>query len=170
MPEELSNPCVDLIGFSDFNDTDWEAERLVVPDCGHPMTASYLDGQLKMQLFYNAEDGSENARWIAIKPILSAYNIASTNSGDINVLCPTCREPIRGIRRYGRLMNAQNIIKSQHRVYVTFQQQTSDLLQRLDEPQADLNGILHDLNTLQRELNDFPLRRIQEAEASRRIP
>ncbi|CAB4484431.1 unnamed protein product [Rhizophagus irregularis] len=93
-PEKVKNQVSDMIINSTFSEVDWEQERMIVLTCGHVYTMETMDMHMEMKDYY---EGSIEGGWTSIK-------ILPTSPMNMKT-CPTCRAPIKGVRRYGRIIN-----------------------------------------------------------------
>ncbi|RGB37021.1 hypothetical protein C1646_652342, partial [Rhizophagus diaphanus] len=93
-PEKVKSQVPDMIINSTFSEVDWEVERMIVLTCGHVFTMETMDMLMEMKDFY---EGSVEGGWTSVK-------ILPTSPMNMKT-CPTCRTPIKGVRRYGRIIN-----------------------------------------------------------------
>jgi hypothetical protein len=84
----------DIIIGSTFSEVDWEVERMIVLTCGHVYTMETMDMLMEMKDYYG---GSVEEGWTSVKILPTSPMNAKT--------CPTCRTPIKNVRRYGRIIN-----------------------------------------------------------------
>ncbi|KAJ0357722.1 hypothetical protein COL154_009832 [Colletotrichum chrysophilum] len=87
---------VDLIMMSDYRSIDLDEEPCVFPDCGHFLTYSTMDGQMRLQDVY---DISPDGVPVAVKGGSQPFDLSETIS-----VCPNCRGSLRNISRYGRIV------------------------------------------------------------------
>ncbi|CAB4384074.1 unnamed protein product [Rhizophagus irregularis] len=93
-PEKVKSQVPDMIINSTFSEVDWEVERMIVLTCGHVFTMETMDMLMEMKDFY---EGSVEGGWTSVK-------ILPTSPMNMKT-CPTCRTPVKGVRRYGRIIN-----------------------------------------------------------------
>ncbi|RGB25652.1 hypothetical protein C1646_771434 [Rhizophagus diaphanus] len=92
--EKVKDQVPDVIMSTKFSEIDWNEERMIVLSCGHVYTMETMDMLVKMEEYY---EGSTGGGWTSIKAL-------PTSSKNI-IKCPTCRAPVKNIRRYGRIIN-----------------------------------------------------------------
>ncbi|GBC01063.1 hypothetical protein RclHR1_04050006 [Rhizophagus clarus] len=93
-PENVKSQVPDMIINSTFSEVDWEVERMIVLTCGHVYTMETMDMLMEMKDYY---EGSVEGGWTSVKMLPTSPMNMKT--------CPTCRTPIKHIRRYGRIIN-----------------------------------------------------------------
>ncbi|KAJ3021022.1 hypothetical protein HKX48_009341 [Thoreauomyces humboldtii] len=86
---------VDFIALTDLESSDPDESPLITLPCQHSLTIETLDGIMEFSSYYEQDAAGH---WIAPLPIRNGTlkNIPA---------CPHCRNPISGIRRYGRVLN-----------------------------------------------------------------
>ncbi|EFJ49576.1 hypothetical protein VOLCADRAFT_89933 [Volvox carteri f. nagariensis] len=104
--ENIRNQMVDQImlrSLGDLTPEDVDEDPLVVlPSCGHAFLTSTLDGLLDLASCYDRDPTT--GAWLRPKvlgPDVGGQQPVKT--------CPQCREPIRGVRRYGRPVNKASL-------------------------------------------------------------
>ncbi|KAL0213667.1 hypothetical protein P9112_005851 [Eukaryota sp. TZLM1-RC] len=100
---------VDLIEGRSYSEIDLDIDRVIFLSCGHFYTLETLDGLLQFSLFYDTSTSPSG-----ILPFPSQL------PDDFNPQCIDCRQPIRGVFRYGRIVNTLDLCKLQkkHFLYV----------------------------------------------------
>lgn len=78
--------------------------------CGHALTRESLDGMCKLRHFYAYDDGKQ--RWTHALPL---HAIDPADVGTSMPVCPLCRAPITGVRRYGRVLNWFTLVSIQRK-------------------------------------------------------
>ncbi|GBC02767.1 hypothetical protein RclHR1_04800007 [Rhizophagus clarus] len=86
--EKVKSQVPDMIMNTIFSEINWNEERMIVLSCGHVYTMETMDSLMGMEDYYR---GSIDGRWASIKVLPSLPT-------DIKK-CPTCRAPIKNIRR-----------------------------------------------------------------------
>jgi hypothetical protein len=85
----------DIITGSTFREIDWNKERMIVlSNCWHVYTMETMDMLMEMKDYY---EGSIEGGWTSVKILPTSPMNTKT--------CPTCRKPIKDVRRYGRIIN-----------------------------------------------------------------
>lgn len=85
---------VDYILSQTYEEVDLDEDPVIVPDCGHLITVSSLDGHMDMKKHYDvAEDNTIRALEKNDEPFSTAEL----------KFCPTCRGTLNSIRRYARI-------------------------------------------------------------------
>ncbi|KAI9784989.1 MAG: hypothetical protein M1839_001185 [Geoglossum umbratile] len=86
---------VDFILSSTFEEANLDEDPCIIPPCGHILTLESMDGHMSMSNFYTMNtEGS----------IVGLRNSAEPFSASEMKSCPTCRGPLRGLNRYGRIV------------------------------------------------------------------
>ena len=153
-PKEYCQICgskgeeiVDLIMYTKYQQVDLSSNPILVLGCGHFYTMETLDGQLELEKVYEKTD---KARWNGTKT-LQEVNISQAT-------CADCRAPIRGIKRYGRVLKAALLLFYKQRQYRYLEQTVLnqrkadyDCLQKFkgSSPSSDLLNTCH--NVIHRE-------------------
>ncbi|KAF9870443.1 hypothetical protein CkaCkLH20_12110 [Colletotrichum karsti] len=94
--DEIKSTVVDLIMMSDYGSIDLNEEPCIFPDCGHFLTYSTMDGQMRLQDFYEI---SPEGFPTAVRGDSRPFDLSEKIS-----VCPNCRGPLRNISRYGRIV------------------------------------------------------------------
>ncbi|CAI5506821.1 unnamed protein product, partial [Closterium sp. Naga37s-1] len=125
---EKKGMTVDLVTLETLGEIDPDESPVVVLGCGHAYTVDTLDGHMGLNQAYleagggaggatggasgssgMSEGGGECGRkWVAVLPF---------EDGDLSMLkgCPECRQPITGLRRYGRMVNKALLDQSERK-------------------------------------------------------
>lgn len=89
--------CVDFLEMKEYHEIDLDEEPCIFPDCGHFLTTSSMDGQMRMGAYYDMDaDGHPTRLSKTSEPF-------SLDKSGIPV-CATCRGSLRNIARYGRIV------------------------------------------------------------------
>ncbi|CAI5537654.1 unnamed protein product [Closterium sp. Naga37s-1] len=147
---------VDLITWETLGEIDPNDSPLLVLPCKHPFTVDSLDGYLGLSQVYQESKGASGGcsavgggtdasagKWVAVRPFGDA-NLAALKS------CPDCRQPITGLRRYGRMVNRALLDESERKFALSCM--------------ADQQQLQHKLSTLSQALSACP-----EAAPSRQL-
>ncbi|KAH0395928.1 hypothetical protein KCU89_g9825, partial [Aureobasidium melanogenum] len=102
--ETIKNRTVDLIMMSSYQDVDLDEEPCVFPACGHFYTISTMDGHLGLADHYVLD---ENEIPVALKAPADNLDVDKTR-----IVCPDCRQSLRDIPRYGRVVRRALLIQS----------------------------------------------------------
>jgi hypothetical protein len=94
-PDKVKQTVVDPITMEQYQDADLDVEPVIVPDCGHLILKSTMDGLIGMADHYEM---SVDGVLTGIKTSSEPFSITEFK------LCPTCRGSLRNIARYGRLV------------------------------------------------------------------
>ncbi|RHY32176.1 hypothetical protein DYB32_002785 [Aphanomyces invadans] len=95
---------VDLIMGTMLADHDPDESPLVRLRCGHCFTIETMDGCMDLAAFYTRNAVGE---WVSPTPL------KAPSQGGAQYACPTCRAPVGGVHRYGRLINFSNVMLSE---------------------------------------------------------
>ncbi|KAG0067610.1 hypothetical protein BGZ92_005099, partial [Podila epicladia] len=87
---------VDMIMMATLGETDVDDDPILVLSCGHALTMTTLDGMMEMGTYYEQkmDPTTENTLYVA--------RLALPGNEVKQVSCPSCRNPIMQILRYGR--------------------------------------------------------------------
>ncbi|KXZ53505.1 hypothetical protein GPECTOR_7g955 [Gonium pectorale] len=99
--ERVRDQVVDQVmlrTFSELTPSDVDEDPLVVLPCGHAFLTSTLDGMLELEGFYRRDPATGS--WLHPLPLADRQPKRA---------CPTCRQPINGVRRYGRPINQASL-------------------------------------------------------------
>ncbi|CAI5462650.1 unnamed protein product [Closterium sp. Yama58-4] len=129
---EKKGVTVDLVTLETLGEIDPDESPVLVLGCGHAYTVDTLDGHMGLnQVYLEAGDGSGGVsggasgsggmsagggecgrKWVAVLPF---------EDGDLSALkgCPECRQPITGLRRYGRMVNKALLDQSERKFALT---------------------------------------------------
>ncbi|KAL6886696.1 hypothetical protein HDV57DRAFT_398647 [Trichoderma longibrachiatum] len=95
--KEVRSMCVDFLEMKEYHEIDLDEEPCIFPDCGHFLTTSSMDGQMRMGAYYDMDaDGHPTRLSKTSEPF-------SLDKSGIPV-CATCRGSLRNIARYGRIV------------------------------------------------------------------
>ncbi|KAE9990199.1 hypothetical protein EG327_001711 [Venturia inaequalis] len=94
--EAVKATTVDFIEMSSYEEVDLNLAPIIVPPCGHFLTAQSMDAQMSMSQYYEMDDDDKIT---GVKQTLSVpFSIDEIKR------CATCRGSLRSIGRYGRLI------------------------------------------------------------------
>ncbi|KAH9084293.1 hypothetical protein LEN26_001090 [Aphanomyces euteiches] len=97
---------VDMIMHVTLEDHDPDESPLVQLTCGHAFTIETLDGYLEFTKYYSQ---TPIGAWSEVIP-LTLQTIDAQRKG-----CPLCRQPISDVRRYGRVLNFQQVFAAEQK-------------------------------------------------------
>ena len=93
--EEVAEVVVDWEEFRTYGEIDLTNDRIMVPSCGHPMTITNMDQHLGFEDHYEI---SEEGVVTGLKGHSRPFSLEELKN------CPTCREPLRNLNRYNRIV------------------------------------------------------------------
>lgn len=91
---------VDYLLGSTFGETNLDEDPCLIPDCGHLMTMSSMDGNFALTGYYVINDEGE---------ILALKGSSEPFSAEGSKSCPICRGPLRNLNRYSRIIRRNAI-------------------------------------------------------------
>lgn len=104
---ELKETEVDWISFEKYGDVDLDQDPCVIPQCGHVLLMSSMDGHFEMQKHYEMES---NGKIIDVIQASPPFSVTDNMKG-----CPSCRGSLREVSRYGRLVRRAILDESSRR-------------------------------------------------------
>ncbi|CAI5474011.1 unnamed protein product [Closterium sp. Yama58-4] len=124
--QEKREMTVDLVTLETLWEIDPDESPVLVLPCGHAYTVETLDGHLGLNQVYQEAEGrcgggssaagggagggsqAAASKWVAVRPV---------DDGGLSALkgCPECRQPITGLRRYGRMVNKALLDESERK-------------------------------------------------------
>jgi hypothetical protein len=119
---------VDMVMHSTLAEVDFsdpETTPILVLGCGHAFNSETLDGIFQLERFY-VKAGKQ---WVRA----NSLDEVETNDDDAQdplqrvPSCPTCRQPVSGVRRYSRLLNYATINAVQRKWLLASQQRASTM-------------------------------------------
>ena len=114
-----------------YQEINLDEDPIIVPQCGHIVLMSSLDGTVDMTSVYEMnEDGT-------VKAIKSTEPFSSLELKDL-AGCPTCRGSLRSINRYGRLVRRVLLDESTKRFVTWAGSQFTPLAEQLYKAQEGL--------------------------------
>ena len=119
---------VDLIMFSQYQDTDIDATPIIILDCGHFKTVETLDGIFSIHKFYLKD---ENEQWRSDQFPRQETDIIPPPA------CPDCRMPITSIKRYGRIIRSAQLDQSEKRYIVQVHREMSAISTLMELPKEN---------------------------------
>jgi len=93
-----------------YGDIDLDIDPIIVPNCGHVITVSSLDGFMDMTKYYTFGEGNETTSVVNASIAFSAEKDMKT--------CPSCRAGLRNIQRYSRIIRRAVLDESSKRFIV----------------------------------------------------
>ena len=118
---------------SAYGDVDLDEEPVIVPECGHIMTLSSLDGHMGMGEFYHLSE---------TKSVIGLRTMPKPLTADVLKVCPACRGPLRTINRYNRIVRQQLLEQSTKRFITWANRRFLPLQERFfDEEEQLQDGI-----------------------------
>lgn len=111
-----------------YAEIDLDCDPCLFPQCGHVITASSLDGYLKLADFYEVDETGA-----AIKCKAIAWDMNQKVPG-----CPQCRGTVRNINRYGRAIRQTILAESTKKFINWSMKEYAPLLRGISVVQDDL--------------------------------
>ncbi|KDO27432.1 hypothetical protein SPRG_07020 [Saprolegnia parasitica CBS 223.65] len=96
---------VDLIMQTTLEEHDPDESPLVTWPCGHSFTTESMDGYLDLGSVFALDAAS--GKYTSIKPLTLQAMTSQRKS------CPLCRQPLRGVHRYARVLNFQSLYEAE---------------------------------------------------------
>lgn len=127
---EVLDTVVDVIMGATLREHDPNDSPVIVLSCNHAWTMETLDGHLRMGEVYS-RDG---LRWLLPLPLIGQQMPRPT--------CPTCRHPISGTKRYGRILNHVTIDYMQRKFIINSMGVAGKLLNDCDTAEEQLQQLL----------------------------
>ena len=129
---------VDYLLGSTFGETNLDEDPCLVPDCGHLMTMSSMDGNFALADYYTISDEGE---------ILALKGSSEPFSAEGSKSCPICRGPLRSINRYSRIIR-RNAIDEATKKFISWSNMEivkhADMLHDVQQQFRDGGAIDHD--------------------------
>lgn len=126
--DDIKEQNVDYITMDTYAEIDLGQNPCVFPQCGHVITASSLDGFLRLSDFYEMNE----ARAV-ISCKATAWDMNQKVPG-----CPQCRGTIRNINRYGRVVRQTILAESTKKFINWSMKEHTPLLRRISAMQDNL--------------------------------
>lgn len=145
---DKKSQVVDVISFSPFGDVDLSEDPIIVLPCRHFYTISTLDGHFGIRSVYESDASGD---FIGLRDLYAA---------DINEKpkwCPDCREPIRSVRRYGRIINFSELRALERKHMASINRSFQLIKTSTDKYKIDR------LKKLEKELKSGPMKSVWEA-------
>ncbi len=133
---------VDFIMGETYRDIDLDEDPIIIPQCGHLLTRSSMDGHLQMAKYYESD---QHGMITAVKAASEPF------SSDEMKRCPACRGSLRDLSRYGLVVrrslldqSSKRFIVLAHKYYVELEGKASEQEGRLcsDEVQRPIQAKL----------------------------
>ncbi|RLN90337.1 hypothetical protein BBJ28_00013206 [Nothophytophthora sp. Chile5] len=152
--EDIKERVADVLLFQTYGELDpSEDPVLVMPCCSMVYTMATLDGTLHLSEYYTSNGkvrGALPGEFIDIPQ------------------CPNCKQPIRGLRRYGRVTKRAAIDAAEKKFITHSQRQLAVLQERVNmapdqEDPAQIKALRHDLRTFGATVKRPPCQKAYEA-------
>lgn len=98
--EETKGIMVDYLLGATYGETNLDEDPCLVPDCGHLMAMSSMDGNFSLADYYEMHS---NGEIVALKGSSLPFSAEGIKT------CPVCRGPLRNINRYSRIVRRSAI-------------------------------------------------------------
>lgn len=92
---------VDYLVGSTYGETNLDEDPCLIPDCGHLITMSSMDGNFSLGNFYEIDN--DTGEVLALKGSAPPFSVEDIKN------CPVCRGPLRNINRYSRIIRRSAI-------------------------------------------------------------
>ncbi|KAL9618550.1 MAG: hypothetical protein Q9160_006734 [Pyrenula sp. 1 TL-2023] len=113
---------------SPYSDIDLDDDPIMIPQCGHMMTVSNMDGHLGLS---NHFEMSLEGHPTALKGESQPFDAQDLKT------CPICREPIRSLNRYNRIIR-RGLIDESTRKFITWSNTTfAPLANKVQDIESD---------------------------------
>ncbi|KAI4239984.1 MAG: hypothetical protein L6R40_005416 [Gallowayella cf. fulva] len=97
--KSVKDTMVDYILGSTYAEIDLDESPCIVPSCGHILTLESMDGHMEIANYYNiSDDTSIENSIVGLKSQSLPFSTSELKN------CPMCRNPLRNINRYGRIV------------------------------------------------------------------
>ncbi|KAL9106327.1 MAG: hypothetical protein Q9187_008574, partial [Circinaria calcarea] len=121
---------VDFIECSTYREANLDEDPVIIPACGHVLTKSSMDGHMEMSQYYEISDNGN------LGTVLGSSRPFSVDDAKA---CPMCRQPLRDIHRYNRIVKRGLIDESTKRYIIWANNSFVPLEQRLQEQEVNLS-------------------------------
>lgn len=121
---------VDFIECSTYREIKLDEDPVIIPACGHVLTRSSMDGHMEMSQYYMMSDEGN------LRAVLGSSRPFSVNDAKA---CPMCRQPLRDIHRYNRIVKRGLIDEATKRYIIWANNSFVPLEQRLHEQEVHLS-------------------------------
>lgn len=138
--ESTRDIVVDHILGSTFGETDLDEDPCLLPDCGHLVARSSMDGVFALGEYYVVDD---NGNIVALRDCSTPFSLEGVKN------CPVCRGPLRNINRYSRMIRRAAIDEATKRFIIWSRSEIikhADILRNIqtqlaaDQDVAEING------------------------------
>lgn len=115
-PKDIKGIIMDHILQATYKDIELDENPIIVPSCRHLMTLSSMDGHMRMSDYYEL---FPSPFVDALKPLSEAFSIENVKK------CSMCRDPLRDINRYNRIVSQGLIEEATKKIYLLGQSTVS---------------------------------------------
>lgn len=123
---------------SAYEDIDLGEEPVIVPNCGHLMALSSMDGHMGMSDYYN----TEGTLVMSLKPMPETFSLQAFKT------CPMCRGPLRDIKRYNRIVRQLLLEQATKKFIIWANSEYKPLVDRLFEEENQFRLDLYEADDL----------------------
>ena len=138
---------VDFIECSTYREANLDEDPVIIPACGHVLTKSSMDGHMEMSQHYEMSDNGN------LRTVLGSSRPFSVDDAKA---CPMCRQPLRDIHRYNRIVKRGLIDESTKRYIIWANNSFVPLEQRLHEQEVYLSEAKARISIQARQSADHP--------------
>ena len=142
---EILETMVDFVECSTYREANLDDDPVIIPACGHILTRSSMDGHMEMSQYYEMSDEG------TLRAVLGSSRPFSVNDAKA---CPMCRQPLRDIHRYNRIVKRGLIDEATKRYIIWANNSFVPLEQSLHEQEVYLSGTKAKISTQPRQSMD----------------
>lgn len=128
----VKDMMVDYIMGSSYGDIDLDENPCIVPSCGHILTLESMDGHMEIAKYYTISDDTNG------EDSITALRSSSVPFSSELKHCPICRNPLRNINRYGRIVRRAWIDEATKKFIVWANAQFVPLASKMEQAEAKL--------------------------------
>lgn len=141
--KSVKDTMVDYIMGSTYAEINLDETPCMVPSCGHILTLESMDGHMEIASYYTVSDDPcvENSI-IGLKSGSLPFSTSELKN------CPMCRNPLRNINRYGRIVRRAWIDEATKKFIVWANAQFVPLASRMEQAEAKFRESVTEEQTL----------------------
>ncbi|KAI4197444.1 MAG: hypothetical protein LQ348_002163 [Seirophora lacunosa] len=141
--KSVKDTMVDYIMGSTYAEINLDETPCIVPSCGHILTLESMDGHMEIASYYTVSDDPcvENSI-MGLKSGSLPFSTSELKN------CPMCRNPLRNINRYGRIVRRAWIDEATKKFIVWANAQFVPLASRMEQAEAKFRESVTEEQTL----------------------